>query len=254
MRLATLCLVFFTSIGMLSSQNIIQEHFSEYRTNDDYTKIHVTGKMFEMASNMEVESETEQVEDVQELLSGIKSFSMILGPESAELAKGKYLDGIRKVRNSHEELMSVDDTQGSFTFFIQENDGMVSELVMVGAMKEQFMVASLSGSMDLKKLGKITKQIRQEGFGPMTKVVEHGGTQVNVFPNPATINDQVSIEIPENLQDGQITVYDLSGATVHRQSTQSDRATLSAEDLGLGQFFIEIEKDQVRVKKKLVVR
>ncbi len=240
-------------VSTISAQNIIDEHFSAYKAQEDYTKIHVTGKMFQMASDIEIETDSEEIGDVQELLSGIKSFSMIMGPEESE-AKSKYLSGAQLIQDSHEELMSVDDQQGSFSFYIDEVDGIVNELVMIGAAKGQFMVATLNGQMNLKKLGQITKQIRQEGFGPMSKVFDHGADEVKLYPNPASLDDEVKLDIPENLIGGQMTIFDLSGAVILKEDIGARDKVISTSGLTSGQYVVELEHDNVRIKKKMVIR
>ena len=127
----------FATMGTLQAQNIIDESFSEYKENDDYTKVRVSGTMFEMAS------------DMKDMVGDIQSFQMILGVEETETDK-KYKDGLTIIREGYEELMTVNSKEGKFSLYIDEADGIVYEVVMIGAAPDKFLVASLVGEMDLR--------------------------------------------------------------------------------------------------------
>lgn len=243
----------FSISGMAIAQNVIDEKFASYKSKENYTKVSVTGKMFEMASNVEIEESTQEVENIKELLSGIESFNMILGTEESE-TKSKYLQGLSKIQIDYEELMSVDDKQGRFSFYIDENNGVVHELVMIGASPDKFMVASLKGRMDLRKLGEITKQIQKQGVQPMSMMFDEGTDNFKVYPNPASVGESIVVKAPSNLIGGQAKMYDLSGRIVHEWHIENETQRINTSNLDHGRYVVELTKDKVRMKKKVILQ
>lgn len=73
-------------------------------------------------------------------------------------------------------------------------------------------------------------------------------TELSIYPNPA--NDFVSIELDES---SDILVVDLQGKQVLRQVGQIGVNTLDLSTVCNGTYFIELEKEEVKVRQKLVV-
>ncbi|HYG03795.1 MAG TPA: DUF4252 domain-containing protein, partial [Chryseosolibacter sp.] len=63
-----------------------------------------------------------------------------------------------------EELMSVRDKDKDMKFYIKENAGKISELVMIMGGLEDFMVMSLFGEIDLKQVSRIGKKMNVHGL------------------------------------------------------------------------------------------
>ena len=96
--------------------------------------------------------------------------------------------------------MSVKDQDGNFTFYVDENNGIVYELVMVGGTDKEFMVFSLIGEMDLRQIGKMSQKIQMNGFDQMTKIFDHGAADLNVYPNPAGSGTDFNVEVPSEMK------------------------------------------------------
>ncbi|MBL7942236.1 MAG: DUF4252 domain-containing protein, partial [Flavobacteriales bacterium] len=63
-----------------------------------------------------------------------------------------------------ELLMSVQDQGESISFFINEQSGIVKELVMIGASDQEFYLMSIMGNIDLKQLSKLAHVVKIEGM------------------------------------------------------------------------------------------
>jgi hypothetical protein len=72
--------------------------------------------------------------------------------------------------------------------------------------------------------------------------------KLSIYPNPA--NDFVSIELDKS---SDILVVDLQGKQVLRQVGQIGVNTLDLSTVSNGTYFIELEKEGVKVRQKLVV-
>jgi hypothetical protein len=249
-------ILFFAMIGLAisgQSQNIVQEHFSSYKVLDNYTSVMLTGKMFDLAGHIEVADDEKDLLEFKSIIADIKAFNMIYGSKLTN-AREEYVDALKIVQSEFEELMTVDDNDGNFSFYVDESNGVVHELVMVGGGKEHFAVASLTGDMDLRKIGKMTHKFREEGLGDFSKVFDHGADQIRVYPNPAGRGEEVMMNVPEGMIGGTAVIYNLSGANVGRFDISDIDQIVPSKDLPSGQYVLELEHEGVRIKKKIVIR
>lgn len=234
------------------AQNVIDQHFKQYQQQDNFTSIHITAKMFELASYVELEDASEDLQEMLSFIRTMNTFDMIVGQEIAN-SQSDYDRALRTVSREFEELMHVEDEEGNFTFFIDETKGVVHELVMVGMGAEEFLVFSLTGNMDLRQLSEMAKWVQAQEFDQMKKLSDHKVGEVNVYPNPAKINTQLNLEIPEEMKGGTATLYNVNGAVIRRLDLNDVKLGLRTNDLNAGLHILELNKNGVTIKKKLML-
>ena len=87
-------------------------------------------------------------------------------------------------RREFEELMNVQDKETVATFFIQESNGIVSELLVIFGGNDGFDVGTIWGEIDLKTVSKIMQKVDMGGMDMFDeKAVEYNGS-VNYYPKP----------------------------------------------------------------------
>ncbi len=241
----------FVSFSLTAQQNALDKYFTNYQSDEDFTKVTVSGKMFELIGFMETDDE--DIKEVQEFTSGVESLRMLFGHE---ITKGfnKYDQAINKVKNDYEELMSIDDKEGKVTFYIDEKDGIVSEFVVVGAADNALCLISMVGQIDLKKLGDISKKIQADGFDYIGKMSENGANKVKVYPNPLVSGGTVNVEIPQELEGADIQILNISGQEVRNLRAKGTTESISLNGLKSGNYIINITKDGVSIKKKITIQ
>lgn len=247
----TCCLLFLLSTAF--GQNIIEKHFSTYKSQPEFTSIHVSSKAFELSAYLDFEDTDEDFAEFKDFLSTVNSFDMIAGDE-LEVAGKKYQAALKKVQASHEELMTVSENGGEFTFLIDETNGIVKELVMVGTQKDKLAIFSLTGNMDLNQLSKMSSMMKDAGGAELEKMFENGIHEVKVYPNPISTGEELSIELPEDMNSGTVNLLNLNGAKVRSFEITSNRHTLKTNGLAAGNYILELNNGQVSIKRKLVIR
>lgn len=151
------------------SQDAISKFFSKYQTDDSFSQVTVSSKMFSLFTNMDVESaEDKEVMDAISKLKGLR----ILGKQDARNARELYKEAFSLIPvKEYEELMSVRDKDKDMKFFIKENkSGTISELLMVMGGNTEFMVLSLFGEIDLKQVSRIGKKMDVKGLENLEKM------------------------------------------------------------------------------------
>ncbi len=118
--------------------------------------------MFSLFANFEggTVDETEFMQAISKL-DGLK----ILVADSCDRPKELFDKTSKDIKKAgYEELMSVKDADEDVIFSIKEKDGMVSELIMLVGGKEEFVLLSLYGEINLKDVSKIASGMKMNGM------------------------------------------------------------------------------------------
>jgi len=160
--------MFLISITMMAQGTVITKYMNQYAGNEKFTKVSVSQKMFSMFTNLEVGSAAEK--EFLQAVSKLKGLKVLMAdsiPNSAAIYKQAVAD-VNKA--AYEELVSVNDARGNMLFSTKESNGIISELIMVAGGKNQFVMISLYGNIDLKNISKIAQQMRVPGFDQLKHI------------------------------------------------------------------------------------
>jgi hypothetical protein len=145
-----------------AQNDVVTKLFNDYYDNEDFTKISVSSKMFELFTNIEPGDESE--EEILEATSKLKGLKVIAA-DSVGNSKKLYTDAVRKISGGgYDELMEVKDAQEDMKFMISEKDGIINELVMVVGGNKSFFILSLYGEINLKNIAKLSKGMNVKGM------------------------------------------------------------------------------------------
>ena len=113
----------------------------------------------------EIEAEDEDEEKILEAMSKLKGVKAIISNRS-EKGKTLYFDAIKTIEKdgNYEELMTVEDAGENIQFMIRDEAGKISELLMVIGGKENFMVMTLYGEIDLNSIAKLSRVLKIKGM------------------------------------------------------------------------------------------
>jgi len=250
--ISTLLAVLISQLAF--GQNLIERHFSTYLEQEDVAQVHVSGKMFEMATHLEIEESNEDIAELKEFVGTIKDFNLIV-KHNLERPRPAYESALAKVQKEYDELMSVKEHDGVFTFFVNESNGIVRELVMVAMGPKELVVFSLEGNMELDQILKMASIIQQDKFSDLEKLEENGFTEIKLYPNPAQNGENITLEVPESLDGAQVSLIGLKGGEAVRQtSVRGNKATISTNGLAEGVYIVVVKTETVSIKKRVSVR
>lgn len=161
-KLMIAAVVMVMSLAAQAQGDAIAKFFNKYQDDDSFTQVTVSGKMFNLFTNMEVKNPDDQ--EVLNAISKLKGLR-ILAKENTSDAKALYKDAMATVPKEYEELMSVRDNGKDMKFFIRENKpGVIGELVMVAGGNDDFAMLTLFGEIDLKQISKIGSKMDIDGL------------------------------------------------------------------------------------------
>ncbi|MDX1628994.1 MAG: DUF4252 domain-containing protein [Fulvivirga sp.] len=168
MKKIVLVAIALTLTSQLFVQDAITRFFGKYETDENFSHVSITSRMFGLFTDLEVENEEDQaVLDAISKLEGLK----ILAKENTDRGKALYQEILNKLpKNEYDELMSVRDKDKDMKFMIKEKDGKISELLMVMGGDKEFFVLSLFGDIDLKQIAKISSAMDIDGLEGLEKL------------------------------------------------------------------------------------
>lgn len=234
-------------------QNIIDKYYSDMASREDITSVYVAGKMFDFASHLATD-EDEEIENVKEFLTSIHSFNMIVVPDLNN-PMAEYTQGVKRMKNSYEELLRIKDKEASISFFINESNGVVYELVGIASTDGKFIVGTLMGEMELDKISTMMNKINvnSEDNSVLKSFSDSGIGEWKVYPNPVNNGGLVNIDIPESMIGGTASLFDMNGSKLKSMSLNQRSVQLHIDNVSAGQYIVELNNETVSMKKKIMV-
>jgi len=157
------------SVAVQAQGDAIAKFFAKYQDDESFTQVKVSQKMFGLFTNMDVDKpEDKEVLDAISKIQGLR----VLAKHETRDSRALYKEALSVIPSKdYEELMSVRDKDKDMKFFIREiSSGKIGELVMVMGGNDEFMVLSLFGEIDLKKISNIGKKMNIEGLQNLEKI------------------------------------------------------------------------------------
>lgn len=161
-RLTLILTAIAISFTMMAQQSVIDKYFEKYADDDNFTKITINQKMFSLFANFDggTEGETEFMQAISKL-EGLK----ILVADSIGNPMQLFKTTSKAIKKAgYEELMSVKDSDENVIFSIKEKDGVIKEMIMLVGGKEEFVLLSLYGVINLKDVSKIASGMKMDGL------------------------------------------------------------------------------------------
>jgi hypothetical protein len=152
----------------LNAQDAISKFFTKYNTDESFTQVNISSKMFGLFTSME--ADTPEDKEVLEAISKLKGLRILMKDNTSD-ARALYKEAFSLIPvKEFEELMSVRDKDKDMKFYIKESGGKISELVMVMGGANDFMIMSLFGEIDLRQVSRIGKKMDVKGLENLEKI------------------------------------------------------------------------------------
>lgn len=158
-------------VGAFAQGEAVSKFFSKYQSDDTFSQVTISSKMFGLFTNMELEDKDDQ--EVLNAISKLKGLKILAKDETRD-ARGLYEEANRMLpKSEYEELMYVRDKEKDMRFFINEKGGKISELVMIAGGSNDFMLLSVFGEIDLKQISKIGSKMDVDGLKDLERLQDN---------------------------------------------------------------------------------
>ena len=235
----------------LIGQSIIEKHYSALENDESATVVKVSGNLFGYVSKVMPEEE-EDAKKIKDILSNIESFSLIKVPNLDD-ANAEYNKGVNTLSRSHESLIIVRDKKTKFSLYIDEEDDVIREIAGVGRIDTSFIAFSLIGNISLDQLSDITEMIQKQDAMPFSDDEKQNIVDFKVYPNPVAKSSMLKVDVPESLIGGNIHIIDMNGQLIKSVAATNENMEISVMEANLGSYVVEILKDDLSMRKQVLV-
>ena len=165
----TLVLLMVSTI-LFAQEDAISKYFSKYDDDENFTHVTVTSRMFGLFANLD--SEDQQDQELLDAISKVKGLRIIARDDiSRAEADALYKEAFELIpMKTYDELMTVKDKESDMKFLIKEENGFVTELIMVIHGNTEFFLLSLIGDIDLKQISRLSQSMSIDGFEHLDKI------------------------------------------------------------------------------------
>jgi hypothetical protein len=162
--------------GITNAQSPIDKVFDKYSGQDRFTTVNISKEMFQMFLQMigdeKTDSNAVEMKKMMEQLTGLKVLTYNIDSANMVKAVSVYneFSGLFPP-SSYKELMTVSEGRENYKFLTkQSSGGNVSEMVMLMKGKNEVIVLSVTGIIDLSTISKLSKSVNIKGMENLKKM------------------------------------------------------------------------------------
>lgn len=139
----------------------ISNYFSEYVDDERFTAVYISGKMFELFDDAEIDLDEIDEEEVKALLEVVREVQGIRVLNTDVTPKKFYEEAQKRINtDSYELLFKVRTKDGeNVEAFVQDEAAVVSELFLLVGTRDSFALLSFIGNIDLSKLSNLQRAL-----------------------------------------------------------------------------------------------
>jgi len=166
----------FLGIAVFSkAQNdAISKYFEQYVEDERFTVVYISPKMFDLITKLDLEN-MEDLQDEPEARAALQMVEDLDGLRvltTDETPDKFFKEAQQKIPTSdYDLLMTVRDEGENVRIFTKDDGGnIIKELLLMVGGKDEFVMLSLIGEIDLKKVSKLAKVMDVKGAKHLEKV------------------------------------------------------------------------------------
>jgi hypothetical protein len=167
MRTIALFIALITvSLAAAAQPSPADKVFEKYSGREGYTSVYISKYMFSLFSGMETKDQ--EIENILGKLTGIR----ILASEGKQPAGVNFFAEVMKdlPRDQYQELMVIKEQGQDFQFLIREQDGLITELLMIAGGESNNALISIQGNIDLNTISKLSRSMNIGGLDALERI------------------------------------------------------------------------------------
>jgi len=230
--------------------DVISSYFSEYEEREDVTAITLSGKAFELVGQIDVEeTDLQEYKDMASQITGLRVIVDDNDPSAVQTAKAAQ----KRLPSNFEELISIKEKDTEFKLLIDEQGGVVRELIGIAGSENTFAIMSLVGSMKMSDIGQMTQQLVKASSSAFAGL-EDMSSDIKVFPNPVQQDGELNVKFSDDLSKSQVRVFNSAGVEVKVFTAQSGMNSVDVSGLDKGVYVIRVDKGDKEVSGKFIIQ
>jgi hypothetical protein len=167
---------FISSPMFVNAQSPFDKIYEKYAGQEGFTSVNISKDMFQMFASMGDPKDTSSMEmkKMMDQLSGLKVLTCRVDSLKPAKATAFFNEASAAFpASTYKELMTVNDEGQNIRFLTKQDGGSkISEMVMLMKDKHEMVVMSLTGSIDLSTVSKLSKSMNIHGMEGLEKMKE----------------------------------------------------------------------------------
>ena len=155
--------LFLIGTCSVQAQDLVSDFLGKTKENKVFTQVNISSRMFQMISEI-TDAETESI------IRNLTGMKMLTTEQETDRYFQEVRTMLQKRKPEYEELMSILEEGEQVWMYVREKNKEIVELVILVGGKEEFMLMSFCGVIDLKKISRLAKAVNVEGMEYLGKV------------------------------------------------------------------------------------
>ena len=155
--------LFLIGTCSVQAQDLVRDFLAKTKENKVFTQVNISSRMFQMISEI-TDAETESI------IRNLTGMKMLTTEQETDRYFQEVRTMLQKRKPEYEELMSILEEGEQVWMYVREKNKEIVELVILVGGKEEFMLMSFCGVIDLKKISRLAKAVNVEGMEYLGKV------------------------------------------------------------------------------------
>ena len=155
--------LFLIGTCSVQAQDLVSYFLAKTKENKVFTQVNISSRMFQMISEI-TDAETESI------IRNLTGMKMLTTEQETDRYFQEVRTMLQKRKPEYEELMSILEEGEQVWMYVREKNKEIVELVILVGGKEEFMLMSFCGVIDLKKISRLAKAVNVEGMEYLGKV------------------------------------------------------------------------------------
>ncbi len=158
------------SVAAIAQNTAADKLFDKYSGKDGFTTVFISKYMFDLFA--QIDSNDEDYKDFKDVTNKLNSIKILASEEGAELGGINFYNEIMKnlPEKEYKELMVIKEKDQDLKFLIRENNGKISELLLVVGGTGENVLISIQGEIDLETISKLSKSMNIGGMENLDKI------------------------------------------------------------------------------------
>ena len=151
--------LFLIGTCSVQAQDLVSDFLAKTKENKVFTQVNISSRISEIT-----DAETESI------IRNLTGMKMLTTEQETDRYFQEVRTMLQKRKPEYEELMSILEEGEQVWMYVREKNKEIVELVILVGGKEEFMLMSFCGVIDLKKISRLAKAVNVEGMEYLGKV------------------------------------------------------------------------------------
>jgi hypothetical protein len=154
------------SVSINAQQNAIDNIFQKFEGKEGITTVNISRDLLQMVSK--IDSADKDLTSVFAMISQVRIIALNNATSEEKVSFKEMLKSVSV--NDYKTLMSVREKNQDIKFLSKENNGKVSEFLLLISGDKNPALISITGNIDLSKLSRLSGKVNLQGFEHLAKL------------------------------------------------------------------------------------